>query len=185
MKKTKFSESQIVAILQEGEAGLPVAQILRKYGISQATYYNWKVEVRRRLSGRAQAPEGTRGRERQAQAHVCRPSPGERSDQGRSGSKALTPSATREAIRIMTEEHGVSVKRACQAARLSRAAYYRPETDRGARDREVIEALNEIDPQAAAVGLVGLHARHALQRPHVPNAQRFSLIWQYTLCTRL
>lgn len=42
MKKTKFSESQIVAILQEGEAGLPVAQILRKHGISQATYYNWK-----------------------------------------------------------------------------------------------------------------------------------------------
>jgi len=42
MKKTKFSESQIVSILQEGEAGLPVAQILRKYGISQATYYNWK-----------------------------------------------------------------------------------------------------------------------------------------------
>lgn len=42
MKKTKFSESQIVAILQEGEAGLPVSQILRKYGISQATYYNWK-----------------------------------------------------------------------------------------------------------------------------------------------
>ena len=42
MKKTKFSESQIVAILQEGEAGLPVAQILRKYGSSQATYYNWK-----------------------------------------------------------------------------------------------------------------------------------------------
>ena len=41
MKKSKFSESQIVAILQEGEAGLPVAQILRKYGISQATYYNW------------------------------------------------------------------------------------------------------------------------------------------------
>ncbi len=42
MKKTKFSESQIVAILQEGEAGVPVAQILRKYGISQATYYSWK-----------------------------------------------------------------------------------------------------------------------------------------------
>lgn len=36
------------------------------------------------------------------------------------------------------------MKRACQAARLSRAAYHRPETNRGARDREVIEALNEI-----------------------------------------
>jgi putative transposase len=42
MKKSKFSESQIVAILKEGEAGVPVAQILRKHGISQAAYYNWK-----------------------------------------------------------------------------------------------------------------------------------------------
>jgi len=42
MKKSKFSESQIVAILAEGEAGIPVAQILRKHGISQGTYYNWK-----------------------------------------------------------------------------------------------------------------------------------------------
>lgn len=44
MKKSKFTESQIVAILQEGEAGLPVAQVMRKYGISQATYYNWKAK---------------------------------------------------------------------------------------------------------------------------------------------
>jgi len=44
MKKSKFTESQIVAILQEGEAGLPVAQLMRKYGISQATYYNWKAK---------------------------------------------------------------------------------------------------------------------------------------------
>ncbi len=42
MKKSKFSESQIVAILKEGEAGVPVAQIMRKHGVSQATYYNWK-----------------------------------------------------------------------------------------------------------------------------------------------
>jgi putative transposase len=42
MKKSKFSESQIVAILAEGDSGVPVAQILRKHGISHATYYNWK-----------------------------------------------------------------------------------------------------------------------------------------------
>lgn len=40
MRKSKFSESQIVAILAEGDSGLPVAQILRKHGISHATYYN-------------------------------------------------------------------------------------------------------------------------------------------------
>jgi transposase-like protein len=36
MRKSKFSESQIVAILKEGEAGLPVAEVCRKHGISAA-----------------------------------------------------------------------------------------------------------------------------------------------------
>ena len=44
MKKSKFSESQIVAILKEGESGVPVAQVLRQHGISQATYYNGKAK---------------------------------------------------------------------------------------------------------------------------------------------
>ena len=42
MKKSKFSESQIVAILKEGEAGMAVAELVRKHGISTATYYSWK-----------------------------------------------------------------------------------------------------------------------------------------------
>ncbi|MET3605869.1 putative transposase [Sphaerotilus sulfidivorans] len=42
MRKSKFSESQIVAILKEGEAGLPVAEVCRKRGISAPTYYAWK-----------------------------------------------------------------------------------------------------------------------------------------------
>ena len=44
MKKSRFTESQIVAILKEGEAGLPVAQLTRKHGISAATYYAWKTK---------------------------------------------------------------------------------------------------------------------------------------------
>jgi putative transposase len=42
MKKSRFTESQIVAILKEGEAGLAVAQLARKHGISAASYYHWK-----------------------------------------------------------------------------------------------------------------------------------------------
>jgi putative transposase len=42
MRKSKFTESQIVGILAEGESGLAVGDIGRKHGISNATYYQWK-----------------------------------------------------------------------------------------------------------------------------------------------
>lgn len=42
MKKSKFSESQIVAILKQADAGLPVKDTCRQAGISSATYYQWK-----------------------------------------------------------------------------------------------------------------------------------------------
>lgn len=42
MRKSRFTEAQILAILGEGEAGLPVAEVCRKHGISTACYYQWK-----------------------------------------------------------------------------------------------------------------------------------------------
>lgn len=42
MKKTKFTEQQIVFALKQAEAGTRVDEICRKMGVSEATYYNWK-----------------------------------------------------------------------------------------------------------------------------------------------
>ena len=42
MKKSRFTESQILAILKETDTGMKVAEVCRKHGISQPTYYNWK-----------------------------------------------------------------------------------------------------------------------------------------------
>jgi putative transposase len=44
MKRKRFSEEQIIAVLKEGEGGVPVAEICRKHGISDATFYKWRAK---------------------------------------------------------------------------------------------------------------------------------------------
>lgn len=42
MKKSRFTETQIISILNEQEQGIKVSDLCRKHGISDATFYNWK-----------------------------------------------------------------------------------------------------------------------------------------------
>jgi putative transposase len=44
MKRSRFTEEQIIAVLRENEAGAKGADLCRKYGMSEATLYNWKAK---------------------------------------------------------------------------------------------------------------------------------------------
>jgi len=44
MKRSRYSEEQIIGILKEQEAGIPVAELCRKHGVSDASIYKWKAK---------------------------------------------------------------------------------------------------------------------------------------------
>jgi putative transposase len=64
----------------------------------------------------------------------------------------VTPSAKREAVAVLAEVHGLSVRRACRVVRLARAAYYRPPPARLVQDQPVIDALHAVVAESSKWG---------------------------------
>ena len=67
MKKPRFTDSQIAAILTQAEARTPVADLCREYGMSSASFYQW----RSKYGGIEASPQRVRGRERTPKENVC------------------------------------------------------------------------------------------------------------------
>ena len=42
MKKSRFTENQIISILKESDSGMPIAELTRKYGLGKSTIYTWR-----------------------------------------------------------------------------------------------------------------------------------------------
>jgi putative transposase len=66
MKRKRFTEEQIIGILNEHDLGAKTADLCRKHGISEATFYNWKSKFGRMDVSEAKAAEAAPGRERQS-----------------------------------------------------------------------------------------------------------------------
>jgi putative transposase len=58
MKKSRFTEGQIIAILREQEAGSATAEVCRRHGISEQTFYRWKAKYRGMTPSDAQKLKG-------------------------------------------------------------------------------------------------------------------------------
>ena len=69
MKKSKYSESQIVNILKEAEVGISLEELVRQHGFSKASFYKWKAKYSGHVCLLLEANEGT-GRKSTAETDV-------------------------------------------------------------------------------------------------------------------
>ena len=124
MKASKFSESQKAFILKQGKDGIAVAEICRKAGISQATYFNWKKKVRRLAADGDASAEAARGREQQVAARGCRSQPGQGDPAGLRPPKTLRPARKRKLVDEVRGEWDVSIRRACRLFMFDTSSYH-------------------------------------------------------------
>ncbi len=141
MRKSKFTEKQIVGILKDAEGGIPVADLLRKHGISKATFFKWRSNY-----GGAWVSDVKRLRELETENAKLKRMYADLAlenirHQGCAEPKAVRPSAKREIAALLVREHQLPVQRACRVVRLSRTAYHQPPMPASRRDAAVIAAL--------------------------------------------
>ncbi|NTG78165.1 IS3 family transposase [Agrobacterium rhizogenes] len=114
MKKQRFTEEQIIAVLKEQEAGAKVADLCRKHGISEATFYNWKakyggMEVSEAKRLKVLEDENTRLKKLLAEQMLDAAALRELLFK-----KMVGPAAKRDAVAHLKAVMGLSERRACQ-----------------------------------------------------------------------
>ncbi|MBY3425490.1 IS3 family transposase [Rhizobium laguerreae] len=142
MKKQRFTEEQIIGVLKEQEAGAKAADLCRKHGVSEATFYNWKakyggMEVSEAKRLKALEDENTRLKKLLAEQMLDAAAPPRASCK-----KMVGPAAKREAVTHLKAVMGLSERRACQIVSADRKTIrYRssrpPEVDLRAKLRDL------------------------------------------------
>jgi putative transposase len=174
MKRSRFTEEQIIAILREQEAGVAVTELCRKHGISSPTFYKWKakfggmdVSEARRLK----ALEEENGRLKRMLADAMLDNVALKDLLGKSGDARRAS----EAAAHLQSAHGMSERRACRVLGVDRTSV-RYKATRPA-DTELRERLRTLAAERRRFGYRRLHVLlrregHAVNRKRVQRLNR-------------
>jgi transposase-like protein len=138
MKRSRFSEEQIIGILKEHQAGMTASDLCRKHGISDATFYTWRKKYGGMEVSEAKRLKALEEEEREAEEASGRADDGCIDAPRDARKKLLTPGSRRNAVNWAIEEKSYSQRRACalvgMAPRVYRYQSSRPD-DAGLRQR--------------------------------------------------
>src|SRR5271155_2511460 len=169
MKTSRYTEEQIIGILKQHEAGMKTAELCREHGISAATFYGWKAEVRRYGRERSAAAEGDGRREPPPEAAGGGAESARRGAQSGNKKKRLELAGLSGDVAFVSAEFGLSERTACKLLGMDRSSYrYEPRPD---RNMELREALVKLARQKPRYGYRRLHAVLS-RRGHEVNLKR-------------
>ncbi|HEL3759502.1 TPA: IS3 family transposase [Stenotrophomonas maltophilia] len=158
--KKRFTEEQIIGFLREAEAGLPVKDLCRRHGFSEASYYLWRSKF-----GGMSVPDAKRLKELEAENTRLKKLLAEQMFENdvikdALRKKLVTAPARRELVRHLVDK-GLSERRSLAVVRMSASAYrYAPRPDRNIELRARILALAQRHKRYG-VGMIHLKLRQA------------------------
>ena len=113
MKRGRFTEEQVIGVLREQEAGMKVAEVCRKHGISEPTFYAWKAKFGGMSVSDAKRLKQLEGENAKLKKLLAEAMLDVAVLKGHHVKKVVTPVARRAAVTSAREAHGISERRAC------------------------------------------------------------------------
>lgn len=155
MKKSRYSEEQIIGILKQSEAGVNTPDLCRKHGISGATFYGWKQKLGGMNVSDAQRLKAMKDENRRLKLLVAELSLHGEALKAMIRKKTGGAAGVRGEVAFVSAEFRLSERSACKLLEVERSSYrYEPRPDRNMELRGELVKLVRQKPRSAIAGCV-------------------------------